>query len=55
MRVFRDIEQDTNITEEELKEIFDNVLCDYDKDGMNFYQYIAECCGKNGSLEELRQ
>ena len=54
-RKFYDLEHDEVLTLDELKNSFlENLTEDErDEDGGNFWKYLEECTGKNGTLEEL--
>lgn len=54
-RRFYDIEHDTILTLEDLKDSFMEDLTDDDRENYrgNFWLYLAACTGKNGILEEL--
>lgn len=54
-RRFRDTENDTVITEAELKESFEELKANGETDCENFGQYVNECTGRHGTLEEVRE
>lgn len=54
MKTFYDIETETIITESELMESFEALREDGETDCETFAEYVRECTGKNGSLEEIR-
>jgi hypothetical protein len=54
-RKFYDVEHDEILTLDELKISFKEDLTEEERDefGGNFWKYLEECTGKNGTLEEL--
>jgi len=54
-RKFYDIEHEEVLTLDELKESFMEDLTEDEREnyGGNFWKYLEECTGKNGTLEEL--
>ena len=50
MKIYLD-ERGEIVTEEELKECYNNLKASGEFDG-TFYQYIEECTGKNGTLTQ---
>lgn len=53
MKRYRDIWNETTYTEDELRKEFDLLKANGDTDAENFGQYLNNCLGKNGSLEEI--
>lgn len=54
MKLYRDIEHDTMITEAELRESFEELRTSGETDCENFGQYVNECTGRHGALEEVK-
>ena len=54
MKKYKDIEHNIIITENELKVSFEELKrAESDEYNYSFDEYIKECTGKNGTLEEI--
>lgn len=54
-RIFKNTESDELITESQLKADFETLQREQPEEyNYTFYQYILNCTGKNGFLEEIK-
>lgn len=54
MKMYYDIDHDKVLTEDELRKEFNVLNVNGETDAENFGQYINNCIGKNGNLEEMK-
>lgn len=51
--MFYDTEHGVAVTEGELRREWEDVRLDGEHDGWTYADYVAECCGGNGTLERV--